>query len=281
MTHPLRAYGPATGPLGFPMTDRAARTLETILKSLPKEDAFAYRKAVVAKSPTEVSPGERSDVSWISTESVDRSGEVMRAKGMNATQYRDNPLVTMGHCYWMPPVGKSLWQKAFKDGELTGIKAKTVYPAQPESWTSDDPWPPDKVFALVQAGMLNGKSVGFLPLKVHTPTDKEMQDPALKDCNLIIDEWLLLEYACVFMPMNQDALVEQVSKGAIDLPKSLLKAMGLDDSLFQKQAPVAPPGLPIRFTPLAEIEKAMLHKINQLDVTAIFDETINRMRGRV
>jgi hypothetical protein len=30
------------------------------------------------------------------------------------------------------------------------------------------------------------------------------------------DEWLLLEYACVFLHCNQKALVEAVSKGTLD-----------------------------------------------------------------
>ena len=82
-----------------------------------------------SRPPTELNPGERSDVSWISTESVDRMGEVVLAKGMNDGQFQQNPLVTLGHAYWMPPVGKSLWRKRVKDGDLVGIKAKTSIPA--------------------------------------------------------------------------------------------------------------------------------------------------------
>ena len=48
------------------------------------------------------------------------------------------------------------------------------------------------------------------------------------DVSLVIDEWLLLEYACVFLPANQDALVEAVSKGAVDIPSDLLDALGLN-----------------------------------------------------
>src|SRR5450755_2446405 len=72
----------------------------------------------------------------------------------------------------MPPVGKSLWRKRVKDGDLAGIKAKTQYPAKPDSWPESDPWPPDRVLSLVQAGLLNGKSIGFLPLKVHVADEK-------------------------------------------------------------------------------------------------------------
>src|SRR5262249_13645545 len=149
-----------------------------------------------------LNPGERSDVSWISTEVVDRQREVVRARGLNDSQFQANPLVTFAHAYHLPPVGRSLWRKYIKDGDLKGIKAKTVYPPQPESW-GPEPWPPDKVFVLVQAGMLSGKSIGFLPTRVHVPTDKEREQNGWQDVTLVIDEWLLLEYACVFIPANQ------------------------------------------------------------------------------
>jgi hypothetical protein len=130
MSHLAQHYGPAAGPLGFPMTDRAARTLDALLKSLPKGKEYEYRHLVSTRAPTELNPGERSDVSWISTESVDRTGEVVLARGMNDSQFQANPLVTLGHAYWLPPVGKSLWRKRARDGSLVGVKAKTQYPAR-------------------------------------------------------------------------------------------------------------------------------------------------------
>src|SRR5262249_32924771 len=72
-----RHYGTANGPLGFPMLDRQAFALDAILKALPNEDAYAYRKSVVAEKASEVLPGERSDVSWITTEDPDRTKEVV------------------------------------------------------------------------------------------------------------------------------------------------------------------------------------------------------------
>ncbi len=127
-------YGPAEGLLGFPMPDPAARAVDALLKTLPKTDEYAYRKSLIARPPTELNPGERSDVSWISTESVDRTGEVVAARGMNDASFRLNPIVTMNHGYDLPPVGRSVWRKRVKDGTLVGIKAKTQYPPRPESW---------------------------------------------------------------------------------------------------------------------------------------------------
>src|SRR5207249_12113419 len=114
-------------------------------------------RSVGFKAVTEVSTGERSDVSWISTEDPDRVGDVVCAKGMNDGQFRLNPIVTLNHSYNMPPVGRSLWRKQVKDGPLRGIKAKTLYPPRPAAWAEAKDWPADVAFALVHAVLLRGK----------------------------------------------------------------------------------------------------------------------------
>jgi hypothetical protein len=266
-------YGDAEGPLGFPMPDRAAQALDRVLKDLPKDDAFAYRKVVVPKAPTELMPGERSDVSWISTEDPDRQSEVVLARGMNDAHFQLNPLVTLNHAYWLPPVGRSLWRKVARDGDRKGVKAKTQYPARPEAWPAGADWPPDTAFTLVQAGLLRGKSIGFLPVKVHAPTEKEVARPGWEGVRLVIDEWILLEYACVFLPAQPHALVEQVSKAAA-MPEEFRKALGVE---------LVPEAVP--FTPLAEIEKAMERRWRQIDVGALVrgaaSGACDRLRGRV
>ena len=199
-----------------------ADALEAILKALPDDETYAYRKTLVEPAAIDLLPGDRSDVSWISSESPDRGKEVVIAKGMNDSQFAANPLVTLGHSYWCPPVGKSLWRKKAKDGTVAGIKAKTQYPVRPNAWT-DPSWPPDAAFQLIQAGLLQGKSIGFLRLRSHAPNSHEIAaKPELAQVSRIIDEWLLLEYACTFLPTNQDALVESVSKSGVKVPPGWL-----------------------------------------------------------
>lgn len=245
-------YGPAEGPLGFPMSDKAARAVDALLKALPKTPEYEYRKALVANAPTELNPGERSDVSWISTESIDRVGEVVIARGMDDRQFAANPLVTLGHAYDVPPVGRSLWRRRVTDGDLVGIKAKTRYPPCPPSWPAGDDWLPDKVLALVQAGLLQGKSIGFLPTKVHVPAAEESRQRGWGErVALVIDEWLLLEYACVALPANPDSVVEVVSKGALAGPV-------------------------IAFTALSEVERAVARRLATLDVAGILQQSLTR-----
>ena len=107
------------------MLDRQARQLNTQLKALPKSKEHACRKAVTANAPTELNPGERSDVSWITTESVDRTLEVVVARGMKDGQFTASSLATLQHAYGLLPVGRSLWRKRVKDGAFVAINAKT------------------------------------------------------------------------------------------------------------------------------------------------------------
>jgi hypothetical protein len=276
-----RFYGTAEGPLGFPMQDRQAFALETVLKALPREDIYRYRKTVLARGASEVLPGERSDVSWISTEAPDRDAEVVRARGMNDSQYKLNPIVTMQHAYHLPPVGRSLWRKVVKDGEQRGIKAKTQYPARPTDW--DGSWPADIAFALVQADLLRGKSIGFLPTRVHVPEQKEIDEHGWQKVALVIDEWLLLEYACTFLPAQQNAVVEAVSKSHIVLPDDIACAMGLDPVPLTPAPTEELPVIP--FTPLSEIERAIERRLALWDLSAlghqVLHDQLDRARGRI
>jgi hypothetical protein len=280
MNHLKSYYGTTEGPLGFPMNDKAAQALDAILRTLPKSDEFTYRKVVSSRGLSELLPGERSDVSWITCDDPDRANEVVIAQGMDDGQFKLNPIVTLQHAYHLPPVGRSLWRKVLRDGPRSGVKAKTLYPPRPESWPGET-WPADVAFSLVQADLLRGKSIGFLPTKVHTPTTQERELPGWASVELVIDEWLLLEYACCYLPCQQNAVVEAVSKSAA-IPEAICRALGIDRS----RSPVLQVELPpIAFTPLEEIEKALHRALGRIDLTAlassILQTELDRLRGRV
>jgi hypothetical protein len=275
------AYGTAEGPLGFPMTDRQAFAVDAILRGLPKDQSFAYRKAVIERGPTELLPGDRADVSWISTEDPDRCGDVVIARGMNDSQFKLNPIVTLNHCYRQPPVGRSLWRKFVKEGELRGIKAKTVYPARPAEWTGD--WPADVAFSLVQADLLRGKSIGFLPVKVHIPDDREMRERGWTKVGVVIDEWILLEYACVFLPAQQNAIVESVSKSLPPIPWAIREALGMSDEEARLVQPHE--NDPLAFTLMSTIAQAAQKRLEKIDPVELAEKAVSdrldRVRGRV
>jgi hypothetical protein len=184
----------------------------------------------------------------------------------------------MNHAYWLPPVGTSLWRKQAADGPLRGIKARTHYHPRPESWPADADWPADTAFTLVQAGLLRGKSVGFLPIKMRRPGQEEIErNPALARARFIIEKWVLLEYACVYLPAQQHAVVESVSKSLTGPGDPAL--LPASTSALPTTRPVVP------FTPLNEIEKVLRRHLAAVDVPALVRQAVqnswHKLRGRV
>ena len=268
----LKVYGDTEGPLGFPMFDKEAKVLDELLKTLPEQD---YQKVVVEKAMTELSPGERADVSWICTEAIDRQREVVLTAGFRDEQYKSNPIVTLNHDYTREPVGRSLWRKRVRDGQTHGVKAKTLYPPRPADWKGDI-WAPDQAFHLVETGLMRGKSIGFLTVKAHSPTEEEVRTrPEWKGVTRIIDEWILLEYCCTWLPVNPEAITEAISKSLVR--PAALAWVGAD-------LPNALPDV-LPYTTLDEIEKAIGRATAQIDVKAMVDrllaDSLAKARGRI
>ncbi|MSR31562.1 MAG: hypothetical protein EXR99_08665 [Gemmataceae bacterium] len=204
------SHGNALGPFGIPMPDEAAFALERILKSLGSSRRPSPRRCSLAASAP--LPCQRADISWITEESIDRMGDIVLAGGMDDSLYGKNPVVTYNHRYDLPPAGLSVWREHADEGAMRGVRAKTIYPSRPATLAAAEGWMPDPVFALVQAGLLAGKSIGFLPLQSREPSREELQrNPRLKNARLVIEQWLLLEYACCAFPAQPNALVEQVA----------------------------------------------------------------------
>jgi hypothetical protein len=281
------------GPFGIPMKDKQARALEPIIKALPKDVDHALRRTLAQRGVSELLPESRCDVSWITVEAPDHVGDLVLTAGMDDSIYQLNPLVTLNHRYDRPPVGRSLWRRRMvRPGDrnvsgngLYGVKAKTFYPPKPGDWPGAE-WPPDVAFALVQAGLLAGKSIGFLPLQLRPPSADEVErQPQLKSVRFIIEKWLLLEYACCYLPMQPFALVEEVAKS---LTPELRRDLNLPDDAAPPQAakiaenpgsdmPVSPadkPALP--FTTARDLERALYRRLT----SAAFSEILKKSAQR-
>ena len=145
----------------------------------------------------------------ISTDSVDRDGEVMVPAGMNAKDYERNPVLLWNHDP-SQPIGRSISLKR----EDSSIVAEFEFAPRPADYVGD--WFPDYVRGLVAAGVVKAVSIGFMPLdggaRVATKGDVERYGP---DVRKVFSKWKLLEVSAVSVPANQDALIYAVSKGLI------------------------------------------------------------------
>lgn len=241
------------------MVEKAARQMDSLLKSLPKD--YHYIKTNTVPKSLEMVQGEKADISLVSTDALDLEYEVVLPQGVDTSYFEQNPVVTMAHDYTSMPVGRAAWIKKEKDG----IRAKTIYASKPEGWQGD--WLPDAIFSLTQQGVIRGKSIGFQPTKIRPPTPEEIKArPDWERASAIIETCILLEYAVAPVPCNPTALVEIVSKG---FSKATLKSLGF-------QVPEAKP-VKRQADPHLEILKAL----KQVDLDKLADEIIDRLKGKV
>src|SRR5690242_10147480 len=105
--HPYRHKGYVEGPLGFPVKESAARDLEALLKELPNDSAYEYRRLARSAAKVEVEGEQRCDVSAITTDDKDLVGEVVLPSGLDARFY--GRVVTLAHDYETPFGAANLW----------------------------------------------------------------------------------------------------------------------------------------------------------------------------
>lgn len=156
--------------------------------------------------------GERSVLFTISKEVVDRDGDILRASGVDFSNYMKNPVFLSFHNSREFPLGKVT--KFWVEGNE--VKAIVYFPTLEE--LSSDPNNASEKAKLVdftyhcyKTGMLNAVSVGFIPLE-WTET-KDGYD---------ITKWELLEFSAVAVPANQDAIAEAVKSFGEDFTKQFI-----------------------------------------------------------
>lgn len=151
----------------------------------------------------------------ISSEVVDRDGDILIAKGCDFSNFKKNPQFLGFHNYHDFPLGipknwgvdgKSVYcdvyfptiEELSSDKENASEKAKLV----------------DFTYHCYKTGMLNAVSVGFIAKDA---------EPNKETGGFIVNDWELLEFSAVTVPANQDAIAQAVksfgdeeAKGMID-----------------------------------------------------------------
>lgn len=128
----------------------------------------------------------------ISTEAVDRQGDIVRATGAKLENYLKNPVVLWAHNYGEPPVARTLSIEILPG---QGLKARFQFPERGVSERADE------VRALWAAGFLNATSIGFQPLSAN-PLGERSDFWGPQEYT----EWELMEFSIVPVPANQEAL---------------------------------------------------------------------------
>ena len=156
--------------------------------------------------------GERSVLFTISKEVVDRDGDILRASGVNFSNYMKNPVFLSFHNSREFPLGKVT--KFWVEGNE--VKAIVYFPTLEELATdpnnaSEKAKLVDFTYHCYKTGMLNAVSVGFIPIEwVETENGFD------------ILKWELLEFSAVAVPANQDAIAQAVKSFGNDFAKSFI-----------------------------------------------------------
>jgi hypothetical protein len=156
--------------------------------------------------------GDRMVQFTISKEVVDRDGDILRAGGVNFTNYMKNPVFLSFHNSREFPLGKVT--KFWVEGD--SVKAIVYFPTIEELSSNPDQASEkaklvDFCYHCYKTGMLNAVSVGFIPLE-WTET-KDGYD---------ITKWELLEFSAVAVPANQDAIAEAVKSFGNEFAKGFI-----------------------------------------------------------
>lgn len=143
----------------------------------------------------------------ITTDAVDRDGEVVVPSGMNSKDYESNPVLLYEHDVTRP-IGKML---SMKRGDRF-IEAEFALAPRPD--THEGEWFPDTVASLLDFGALNTMSIGFLGIESR-PATKADSEKYGSGVRRVYGKWKLLEVSVVSIPANQQAIVTAVRKGLV------------------------------------------------------------------
>lgn len=157
----------------------------------------------------------------ITTETIDRDGEVLISHGMDTTEFDKNPVVFYNHDY-AQPVGRVV---DIRRG-ASKIDATIEFAKRPDDFQGD--FFPDFVKALVGQGIVKGISVGFMPKSngVRKPSKKDKSQYG-DDVTRVYSQWKLLEVSVAPLPANGDALVSAIKKGLVS-PNAAQKWLGTE-----------------------------------------------------
>lgn len=184
--------------------------------------------------------GERAVAAVITTNAIDRDGEIVLQNGVDLSDFEANPIVLFNHDRSQPPVGKCVAIKRNGDS----IEAKAVFADRPAN--HEGPWLPDVLLSLFQQGVLKAFSIGFMS-KGRSPNDAERKvyGPGLQ---YVHEKTKLLEFSVVTLPANQEAIATAVSKGLItEADASVVTKCGpyeMDDA--EEEAPSYPIGTRVK-----------------------------------
>ena len=172
------------------------KDLEDIEKGL-RPEAVVFENS--ESKDKEFDDSQTSIKSFISTEDMDRSGDIMTIKGIDISHYKDNPIVLYNHDRNTVIAKNERLTRTTNDKGVKVLQAVTKF--APTQFAQE-------LYEMAKLGFIKGWSISFIPKEWETRSDE-------KSTGWNIFKSLLLEYSLVTIPDNQNALTQ----------KALIKAL--------------------------------------------------------
>lgn len=147
----------------------------------------------------------------ITDETVDRYGDIVRAKGVDMMNYKKNPVILLMHNKGAFPVGNSI--KQWHDATEKSVKSWGLFVDDEIDKTGIA----DTAFRLASSGFMPACSIGFMPLEYNRPNTKEERDAlGLGEYGVEFTKSELLEWSVCPVPANPNALANGFDKSMIN-----------------------------------------------------------------
>ena len=137
----------------------------------------------------------------ITTPTVDRVYDVVVPEGMDNKNFRKNPVVLWGHDDSLLPVGRSISEKVVEGSHVEG-KVQFDLKNDPKGFNT-------QIFGMYADRTLNATSIRFIPSKyekIMKTVETDGQKNEIWTGGFEFQEWELVEYSMVGIPMNPDAV---------------------------------------------------------------------------
>lgn len=193
----------------------------------------------------QIAPSASGFTAVITSETIDRDGEVLIPSGMNSKEFDRNPTLFWNHDY-AEPVGKAVGPLKRKEREIV---ADFVFAKRPNGYAGE--FFPEVAAALVGQGIVSGVSVGYVPeeggVRMATDIDRKKYGGSV---SRIFSRWKLLEVSLAPLQANPEALITAVKKGlcspigakrwfGIEVPKRIVVTVDVPArSTEQKRKPI-------------------------------------------
>lgn len=178
-----------------------------VISGKPKRVQIALDqvKRLCTKAGIEYKAGYENRILEYTTtnETVDRYGDIVRAKGLDfkTNYYPNNPIMMFSHQYQMLPIGNAI--KIWYDSESKSIPAWGLFMDDEVDKSGFS----DLVFRIAQAGFMRACSIGFMPTEWNNPAkDEDRQALGLGKYGLEYLKGEYLEFSPCGIPANPQAL---------------------------------------------------------------------------